>query len=140
MQPGQIKVGSFRSGWIGEPGWLHVRCDRNSVLGNPFEMKNKSDRPIVCQAYDEWLEENILSYRHYLNITISIEPWTQQGLIVAPSFKHPTSRQVSAEMMRIFQAVRAGNNVYLMCWCFPLECHCDKIVARILQKVKGGKA
>lgn len=136
MQPGQIKVGSLRSGWIGEPGWLQIRCDRTSVLGNPFELKKEGDRAAVCQAYDEWLGENIVAYRHHLNIHISLEIWKQQGLIVAPTFKNPTSRQVSAEMMRIFQAVRAGNNVCLMCWCKPLECHCDKIAVRILTRLE----
>ncbi len=118
MKSGQIKVGSLRSGWVGEKGWLQVRCDRSSVLGNPFEMRKECDRLTVCQAYDEWLEENLLAYRHYLNIHISLEIWKQQGLQISPTFKNPKSRQVSAEMMRIFQMVRARNNVYLMC-CAP---------------------
>lgn len=135
MQPGQIKVGSLRSGWIGEPGWLQIRCDRNSVLGNPFEGKEESKRSLRCNAYDEWLEENIVAYRHHLNIHVPLEIWKQQGFKISATFKNPTSRQVSAEMMRIFQVVRAGNNVYLMCWCKPLECHCDKIAARILKRL-----
>jgi hypothetical protein len=137
MQSGQIRVGSLRSGWVGEPGWLQVRCDRSSVLGNPFELKKECDRLTVCQAYDEWLNENLVAYRHHLNIQIPLETWKQQGLQISPTFKNPTSRQVSAEMMRIFQMVRARNNVYLMCWCSPRACHCDKIAARILQKLEA---
>jgi hypothetical protein len=132
---GQISVGSMRGSYKPLDGWIDVRCDRASILGNPFDLKNESQRPGVCTANEEWLEANIRAFRSGKDIQVSLSPWLNQGFSLAPKFKNPTSRQISSELMRIYRLVESGQNVRLMCWCKPNQCHCDAIALKIQQKL-----
>ncbi len=136
---GQISVGSMRGGYKILDGWVDVRCDRFSVLGNPFDLKTEteSQRSAVCTANEEWLETNIKAFRSGDDIQVSLNRWLDQGLSIAPKFKNPTSRQISSELMRIYRLVESGQNVRLMCWCKPKQCHCDAIALKIQQRLEA---
>lgn len=93
-----IEIFSMRSKAAKPPdNFVQIRCDRESVLGNPFYMKNDSmkERNRVCGEYDKWLIPNLNDARR-------------------------------AELVRILRIARKSN-VALMCWCTPLPCHCRTI-------------
>lgn len=109
-----IEIFSMRKGAKQPPpDFIQIRCDRQSVLGNPFIMKNDCmrERKRVCAEYDSWLIPNL-------------------------------NKQRKAELVRILKLAR-DNNIALMCWCAPLLCHCltikrvlDKRLGRTLCSVK----
>jgi hypothetical protein len=78
-------------------GYVEINCDRNSALGNPFNMKNESitERDRVCDEFDAWFEPNL-------------------------------NNQRKAELIRI-ETIAKTNNVALVCWCAPKRCHCTTI-------------
>lgn len=79
-----------------------IRCDRKTVLGNPYAMQNNSheERTRVIQLY-----------RIYL--------W---GIL---NGKTPMSGS-REEFMRLFLSITEGKR--LGCWCAPLPCHCDVLI------------
>lgn len=77
---------------------INIRCDRQSVLGNPYYMENESMRDHVCDAY-----------AHHFNDKVK------------------TCGPFRDEVKRIFLIVKGGGNVNLQCWCAPKRCHCDTI-------------
>lgn len=105
-----ISIYSMRASAEKPPAnFVQIRCDRESVLGNPFYMQDESmrERDRVCAEYDKWLIPNLNEERR-------------------------------AELVRILRIAR-NHNVALMCWCAPLRCHCrtikrvlDKKLGRVL--------
>jgi len=90
-----IKVVNLRNYKL-EKGWMLIKVDRSSVLGNPFKMMNWSDkeRNRVCDEYEEYFNKRIKENGEFRN-----------------------------EVIRIYRLVRDGENVALGCWCFPKRCH-----------------
>ena len=101
-----------------------IRCDRKSVLGNPFFMEGKSpeERIKVCNQYQD-----------YFDTILGLKP-IEQGMNSAylakylskaaydPSF----TARFKAELSRIKELLK-NNDVALGCWCHPLRCHVDTI-------------
>lgn len=76
-------------------GELLVKVDRsNAILGNKFFMSNESQRELVCNQYQEWLDKQICF----------------------------GNEVVLAELRRIFCLARK-QDIALGCWCYPLRCH-----------------
>ena len=90
----------------------HVWVDRRSVLGNPFEMKEKTsqERNRVIAQYRKWLWEQIQS----------------------------KNAKVINELNRLLYLERQFNKLCLVCWCKPLPCHSDVLV-KCLEWWKGQK-
>jgi hypothetical protein len=130
--PGHITVGSMRN-LSPKLGFVDRMCDRTSVLGNPFDMQgDESLRDAVCDAFRQWLWENIKLARTGNNIVVNPQAWK---LPVAKQECRPTSAQVWEELNKIANLVRAGSSVRLLCWCKQpnknVRCHADTIKACI---------
>lgn len=96
-----IRVVSKRTtGVTPRAGELVVGIDRpsGSVLGNAFHMTRESQRAEVITNFRESL----------------IDDWHAHG-------------PMSAELQRIAELVRNGQDVALACWCAPRPCHGDVI-------------
>jgi hypothetical protein len=81
---------------------------RPSLLGNPFEMKDKNnmnERMMVIDKYRDHLRE---IYRKEEKV---------RGLLMDLARKH-----------------QAGEEIVLVCWCAPLPCHGD-VVKEAVEKI-----
>lgn len=136
----QIKVSKL--GCPHEPGWLDVRVDRATVLGNPFMMKHgEADREKVVEAYRRWLWANIKLAREGRNEIISITQYAlKHNLKIAGKFKSPSSQQIVAELKRLYQLLKQGRNLRLLCHCKQsgeeILCHADVIKACLEWKLE----
>jgi hypothetical protein len=100
-----INIKSLRSSVPSEP-W-DVRVDRASVLGNPFHMRDESQRDAVCDAYAQWIAEQI-----------------------------PSNRVVCSELNRLIRIHKEYGQLNLYCWCSPKRCHAETIRALLQSKIK----
>lgn len=80
---------------------VFIRVDRTSILGNPFKMKQESDRETVCQKYEEYFNK-----------------------LIAVDTNHDT--KFLKELDKIEELAKS-HNVALACWCNPNRCHGDTI-------------
>ncbi len=71
---------------------------RGSPLGNPFVMKNESDRNRVCDQYQVWFEQQV----------------TSNNVVVMN------------ELRRLYKLAKRGDLV-LGCFCAPKRCHGETI-------------
>lgn len=124
----QIKVVSMRNSLNPELGWTDIRVDRLSVLGNPFELKDESQRDAVIAAYRKWLWENIKVMENGFD-TQNPVPVNIYNLAIAKNFKNPTPMQVTNELTKIKKMLEHGEKVRLVCWCKPKSCHADIILS-----------
>ena len=133
-----IKIVSMRDRLSSYLGYVEIRVDRASVLGNPFELTNEADRDKVCEAYDEWLFDQINNPSNY---TLSLQPWVDKGFKIATRFKGPTSKQVKNEICRLLTLLKQGNKIVLLCWCKQpnkeIRCHADSIKQLLLKLSKS---
>jgi hypothetical protein len=81
------------------PDEILIRCDRTSILGNPFILQSKIDRNKVCNQYDAYFKEEIAK---------------------------GTSTPFHKELMRIKEISRT-HKVAIACWCAPQRCHTETI-------------
>ena len=85
-----------------------VRVDRASILGNPYIMKNESQRDEVCDKYEAYFDMQMKSNMRFRNTVIDlVNTYKQYG------------------KLRLF------------CWCAPKRCHAEYIkqaIERILEK------
>ncbi len=127
-----IKVVSQRN-LCPELGWLDIRCDRSSVLGNPFDMgKDEQLREPVIKAYREWLWANIQLYQDNRGSgRVNLARWKNLRVATA-AFKNPSANDVVKELQRIAGLVKAGKKVRLLCWCKQenkeVACHADIVM------------
>lgn len=70
----------------------------SSVLGNPFTIGKDGDRKEVVEKYRKWLWKEI----------------QEKG-------------EVYQELVKIGKQVKEGNEIKLVCWCKPLDCHGDVV-------------
>lgn len=113
-----IIVGSMR-GLKSMPGWVDIKCDRSSVLGNPFDLVKESDRDSVAHAHKQFLNQV------RLNDNVSLSIWKEQK--VASAYRHPGCKTIRNELSRIEGLLRQGYKIRLLCWCSPKRCHADNI-------------
>ena len=129
----QIKVVNLRK-QIYDSEWLSVRCDRSSILGNPFHLRNEGERQAVVYAHKQWLNNIRLNPR--LEVPLSLDYWTNQGFMIAPKFKNPSCNLVMRELERIEILLKQGKKLSLECWCYPKQCHCDNYKAYLVWRLK----
>ena len=101
-----------------------IRCDRISVLGNPFHMRSEEERLDVVKAYKRYLSGVAIDQE---DPSILASRMADKYLLqVSTTWKRPTSRQFVQELNRI-QQLSNLEDVTLLCWCAPLACHCNII-------------
>ncbi|ALY07503.1 hypothetical protein 2AV2_51 [Nodularia phage vB_NpeS-2AV2] len=110
-------------------GYTDVRCDRASVLGNPFELTHESQRPQVCAAYKDYFGRNLVASIFTPGEPVKVGSY---GLQIARTFKNPTPQQFVAELNRLYDLALSGVKLRLLCWCKPLPCHVDTIQEYLL--------
>ena len=88
---------------------------RGSVLGNPWtHIKDKKtlakfvvkDRDTAIDNYDHYFD---VMYGHDVNFTKAVD--------------------------EIYEKYKAGEDVYIGCWCAPLRCHGDVIAEKLTQRL-----
>ena len=144
----QITVRSMRGGNL-SLGLNDIRVDRGSYLGNPYELKkDESNRSQICTAYKYWLFANIQCWQKMkaqgippsrwgtidpiaLPVIIKVPLDLMAGLAIASAWKAPTVAQVENEFTRICH-LATQQDINLICWCFPKECHADNLRAAII--------
>lgn len=120
----KIKIVNLRTGKPSHDSCrVIVRCDRSSILGNPFHLKNEGERRSVVYAHKQLL--NKIRLNPALAAPLSLDYWLSQGFVVAPKFKPPACNLVIKELNRLENLLRQGKNISLECWCYPKQCHCD---------------
>ena len=85
------------------------RVDRVSPVGNPYKMKQESDRDLVCDKYEKWFI-NCLSHPK----------------------EHPYFMEYLHRMLDTFLIEK---KIRLFCWCDPKRCHAQTIVDYLLGKL-----
>ena len=103
-----ITIGNLRSMPIFDQTTVVV--DRNSVLGNPFNMYHEYMRDGVCDEYE----------RHF-----------NKQLAENPRFKK--------ELDRLARLHAEHGKLTLYCWCAPKRCHAETIRDYILEQAKTQK-
>lgn len=101
-----------------------VKCDRSSILGNPFLVGNGKTRAHVISAFREWLWEN-----HQANSDeiISLDRWKEEGFLISDKYKPASSEDVVSELGKLL-LISQRRELILGCWCVPYPCHCQVIV------------
>lgn len=82
-----------------------VRGRQGSLLGNPFKIRDESERPEAIASYERWLREKI----------------------------DAGDRDVLGELDRLAALFRRENRLVITCWCAPKPCHGD-VIARVLRE------
>ncbi len=81
----------------------HIYCGRGSALGNPFAMKDETQRNEVCDKYEEYFKQKVLIEK---------------------------DKNMLAQLETIKEKAKLGD-VNLGCFCAPKRCHCETIKAYI---------
>ncbi|UJB72745.1 DUF4326 domain-containing protein (plasmid) [Acaryochloris sp. 'Moss Beach'] len=97
------------------------RCDRASVLGNPFHMFQEAERTAVVAAFREYLHEVANLRANPVDVVPGLA--NKYNVTVSGMWKRPSRAQIMAELAKL----EAMSEVKLLCWCAPLSCHCDVI-------------
>ena len=127
-----LTVGSQRKGSLSPllGAVVVIRIDRASVLGNPFDMgSDERLRPAVVEAHSAWLDA-LLANPALDAVQLAISMAEQLGLKLATAWKRPSGRVVIRELYRIGQLAQT-QEVWIMCWCSPADCHGDAYKAVI---------
>lgn len=110
---GYIRVGNFRGDkdYAPEPDEVAIAMDRSHpVLGNRHYLKNRNDpkeRHKVIELFDNDCDKDE----------------AENG---------PISKAINELALRVI----SGEKIVGMCWCFPKDCHVNRIIARIDKKIK----
>ena len=72
---------------------------RPTPLGNPFELKQESDRDIICDMYDAWFKKQV-----------------ELG-----------NKALLAELYKLAELHKAQGYLILGCYCAPKRCHGETI-------------
>lgn len=123
-----IKIVSLRGKLSSEPGWVDVRLDRTSLLGNPFIHAKENLRSQCIAAFRKWLWACIKSYQANEGDTV-IDPaqFLVEGLSICKTWKRPTAGQVVHELAELEGALYCGYKLRLLCWCGEGRCHLDVV-------------
>ena len=87
-----------------QAGKVDVYCGRGSVLGNPYTHKQGTKAKFILASRDEAVE----AYRNYFKEQMA------------------SNAEFLNEMRRIYRLARK-QEVNLVCYCYPLPCHCNVI-------------
>lgn len=79
-----------------------IKVDRTSVLGNPFFMKDESERDKVCDKYETYF--------------------------INQMFENEKFKDEFGRLLKIYQTEGKLN---LYCWCYPKRCHAETIAKYI---------
>ncbi len=90
-------------------------CGRGSILGNPYT--HIKDKETKAKYVVKDRETAIERYADYFNLM------------------YGSHKEFTNAVDEIYERYKAGENVYLGCYCKPQSCHCDVIVDRLRKKL-----
>ena len=114
---------------------IHVRqgggiaIGRKTALGNPFHLRNESDRAAVVEGYRRYLA-CILVQGLEPDSAASNVVAGNPSLVIATTWTRPSLRDFAAEFMAII-AIARHRPVNLACYCAPKPCHGDPLARAI---------
>jgi hypothetical protein len=94
-----------------------VKVDRSSVLGNPFPMKNETERNKICEEYTDYFNAIIARINGDM---LSID------LGMASPFE--------SKLNRLLSLYKEHGQLNLFCWCASKRCHAE-VIRHYLYKV-----
>lgn len=97
---------------------IDVRVDRKSILGNPYKMKNESQRDKVCDMYEV-----------YFNALVNNNQVWMNDHNITQAFRDNFIR----ELGRISLILEQHGQLNLWCWCCPKRCHSETIKKYLLR-------
>jgi hypothetical protein len=109
-----INIGNLRHTKVG------IKCDRTSVLGNPFWMRKESDRDDVCYYHDiyfTWIVDEGYTPTQAVSKVLNI----YSGAVLVKGWQVPTR----SEFMAALDRINDGDTI--LCWCAPQRCHLDAV-------------
>ena len=89
-------------------GFINIKIDRTTVLGNPFIVRKEVLRDYVCEQHAKDFDIKVRMKDH----------------------------EVRKEIIRIFKIVKNGGKVNLQCWCAPKRCHGNHIREFLLEQLE----
>ena len=108
-----VKIINLRTG---QP--YDFRCDRVSLVGNPFTMCKESERDEVCEQYESMFDQ-IMHDDTLDDNTV--------GLLI-----NSNVGKFRAYIQEIVDFHNQHGHVTLACWCAPKRCHCETIKQWVL--------
>ena len=97
-----IEIKNLRDEFPIEP-W-QVKVDRSSILGNPFHMKDESERDKVCDMF-----------KHSFALLFDGQIFNEKDELML------------AELERLKELYKKYGKLELFCWCSPKRCHAETI-------------
>jgi len=82
------------------------KVDRSSSVGNPYNMKNDSERNKVCNQYEDWF------------------------------YYAAHNQDFFNYLKTLAEACKQYNKLNLFCWCAPNRCHAETIKNYLIGKKK----
>lgn len=73
------------------------KVDRSTIVGNPYNMKDESERNKVCDSYNDWFYNAVHNQEFFEYLKTLVEAYKQYG------------------------------KLNLFCWCYPKRCHAKTI-------------
>ena len=110
----ECQICNAKHGWPDGDNCFYVGRSKKtfSPLGNPYQLGKDGDRQTVIQKYRRWLWQEIQ------------QGWRSKAyeelVMIAEIYRYSTER----------------NPVKLICWCAPLPCHAEVIVAAMEWLIK----
>jgi len=114
------------------PGFEDVRCDRRTVLGNPFRMgrggSEESLRETAIAAHAQYLDRIMADADVDVGSIASLA-----GTPVDPRFSRSDPARVRDTIKALADRVVRGHRLRLLCWCHPKPCHAHAVSAAVLR-------
>jgi Domain of unknown function (DUF4326) len=114
-----------------------IRCDRISMLGNPFVLESELDRKRIVEMFRQYLY-GITMFDEEPS-TMAAQLSDRYAMAISNTWKRPTHRQFIGELNRI-QILSLTQDCTLLCWCSPLRCHCDILASYFKWKNQDSNA
>ena len=119
-----VKIGNLCNTRIG------IRCDRTTILGNPFEMRSELERDLVCDAFSEYMAE-MVSQANPNPSAIAFYLSQKYSLKISTSWKRPHSGAIFILELQGLLSLASKGDLTILCWCAPKRCHLETIKAWI---------
>lgn len=112
-----------------------IRCDRASVLGNPFDLVSEEYRDEVVDASEAYLKLVIRRNNVGLGDTVVDPREISKTLPISKTWKRPTPRRIVAELHSLVPRYQSTRVYRVMCWCRKSDaieaiprCHLDPVI------------
>lgn len=109
-----------------------IRCDRLSILGNPFYMRHEGERERVIKAFEEYFYECLNSPPNYIVSLQSIAD--NHNVVVAYNWKPLKAGDIQQSIKTLLDQLIISKQITLLCWCKPKDCHLDIVKDYLLSQ------